>query len=42
VWETPMKLNGNAHADPAAGPSLVRQLAPEPEPVVGPDPDPVI
>ena len=27
VWETPMKLNGKAHADPAAGPSLVRQLA---------------
>jgi len=36
-----MKLKGKAQADPAAGPSVVEQMDPEPDPVVDPEPDPV-
>merc|ERR1719339_818467 len=39
-WRTPIKLKGKAQADPAAGPSLVMQLAPEAVPVTAPEPDP--
>merc|ERR1719167_26140 len=40
VCETPMKLKGKAQAEPTAGPSVVKQLVPEPVPVSVPDPDP--
>merc|ERR1719205_542306 len=32
-WRTPMKLKGKAQADPAAGPSVVEHVDPEPDPV---------
>jgi len=35
-------LKGKAQADPAAGPSLVEQTDPEPDPVDDPEPDPVV